>query len=186
MNEAPHRPQDGLSRIDRLSEAIGHAVSWITLAMVAVTFAVVVLRYVLATGWVWLQESVTWMHAVVFILGAAYALKTGDHVRVDVFYRRFAPRTQAWVDLLGTLLLLLPTCVFLVYASYDYVASSWAIRESSREAGGMPGLFLLKTVIPVTAGLLALQGVSEVVRAIRRLQGRGGSERGQTGAAPAG
>ena len=150
--------------IESLSTLTGRAVAWLTLAMVLVTVVIVLLRYLFNTGWIWLQESVTWMHAVTFMIATAYTLKADDHVRVDIFYRRMTPRRRHLVDLLGSVLLLLPVCGFLLYYSLDYVADSWAVLETSREAGGLPGLFLLKTVIPVTAVLLALQGVTITVK----------------------
>ena len=160
----------GIDWIDRFSERVGRAVSWLTLAMVIVTFAIAVLRYAFDRGWTSMQESVTWMHASVFMLGAAYALRTGDHVRVDIFYKKLSPRGQALVDILGTLLLLLPLCAYLLWESWPYVSQSWAVREGSREASGLGGLFLLKTVILITALMLTLQGISEIVRAMRRLR----------------
>ena len=160
--------QRGVAAIDGLVERIGRMVGWLTLAMVAGTLVVVVMRYGFDRGWIWLQESVTWMHAAVFMLGAAWALRTGDHVRVDIFYRKLPPRGQALVDLAGTLLLLVPLCAFLVWDSRSYVLQSWQIREASREAGGMQGLFLLKSLIPLGMGLVLLQGLSEALRAWRR------------------
>jgi TRAP-type mannitol/chloroaromatic compound transport system permease small subunit len=161
----------GLDWIDRLSVAVGRVVAWLTLAMVVGMFLIVLLRYLFAVGFIWMQESVTWMHATIFMLGAAWALRSGDHVRVDVFYKKMSPRRQGWVDLLGTLLLLLPMCGYIFFESLPYVQQSWEIRERSREASGLPGLFLLKTLIPLTALLLALQGVSDLVRAARRIRG---------------
>lgn len=159
--------------LDSITELTGRAVAWLTLAMVLATIAVVVLRYGFGVGLIWLQESVTWMHAAVFMLGAAWTLRHDGHVRVDLLYRRMSPRRQALVDLAGTVFLLLPTCAWLLVESLPYVASSWRVLERSREAGGLPALYLLKTVIPLMAGLLMLQGVAEILRAVARLRGRG-------------
>ena len=104
------------------------------------------------------------MAAALFLLGAAYALKTGAHVRVDIFYRNFSARTRAWVNSLGGIVFLLPLCAFIIASSWDYVAESWAMRESSPEPGGIPAVFLLKTLLPVAAITLALQGIAEVLR----------------------
>ncbi len=153
-------------RIDSLNEAIGHAVGWLTLAMVLVTFVIVILRYLFNAGWIALQETVTWMHAMVFSLGAAFALRRDGHVRVDISYARMSPRGKAWVNLLGTLFLLLPACAFILWVSWGYVAASWSVREASAEAGGLPGIFLLKTVILVMMVLLLLQGVALVIRSV--------------------
>lgn len=144
---------------------LGRAVSWLSLAMVILTALVVIMRYLFDLGWIWMQELVVWMHAAVFMLAAAYTLALDEHVRVDIFYRKLSHRSRAWVDTLGVLLLLLPTCGWILYTSLDYVGDSWRIMESSRETGGMPGLFLLKTLIVITPVMLALQGIAVAVRA---------------------
>jgi TRAP-type mannitol/chloroaromatic compound transport system permease small subunit len=160
----------GIGWIDALSARVGGAVGWLALAMVLVTFSVVVARYGFDTGWIAAQESTTWMHALMFMLGAAWALRTGDHVRVDVLYRKLSPRRQALIDLLGTLLLLMPFCAYLAVQAWPYVLQSWRIGEHSREAAGLPALYLLKSAILAMALLLMLQGSSEAVRAWRRLR----------------
>ena len=160
------------ARLDALAEHTGRLISWLTLAMVVVTVAVVVLRSAFGQGLIWLQESVNWMHSIVFLLGAAYTLKSDGHVRVDVFYRDMSERHKAIIDLAGTLLFLLPLCAYLIAESWQYVATSWRIAERSREAGGLPMLYLLKSVIPLMAVLLALQGFAVALRCIRRLRSR--------------
>ena len=165
--------QHWAARIDRVSRSVGHIVAWFTLGMVLVTCAVVLLRYGFDLGWIAMQESVVYMHAAVFMLGAAYTLQADEHVRVDIFYRARSPRTRAWIDLLGTAFFLLPVCAALVWFSWDYVAASWSVHEGSREAGGLPGVYLLKTLIPVTAALLALQGVSTILRSLAEILGAG-------------
>jgi TRAP-type mannitol/chloroaromatic compound transport system permease small subunit len=162
------------ARLDWLSGRIGQAVAWLTLAMVLVTFAVVVLRYAFDLGWIAMQESVTFMHALVFMLAAAWTLRHDGHVRVDIFYREMTPKARARVDLAGTLFLLLPVSVFILVTSWDYVAAAWSLREGSREAGGLPGVYLLKTAIPVMAGLLILQGIANALRAVAVLRGAAG------------
>ena len=150
--------------IDRVSIATGHAASWLTLLMVVFTFVIVVLRYAFDTGAIWLQESVTWMHAAVFMLGAAYTLQQDGHVRVDIFYQRFSRRGRAWVDLLGTLILLVPICLFVLASSWHYVAESWAVHEGSREAGGLPYVYLLKTLQVIMPVLVLIQGAVWMLR----------------------
>ena len=157
--------------LDRFAEATGRIIAWLTLGMVLITFTVVILRYLFQTGSIALQESVTYMHASVFMLGAAYTLKHEGHVRVDIMYQRVTPRTRAWIDLLGTLLLLFPVCLFILFSSLEYVATSWSIQEGSREAGGLDGVFLLKTAIPVMAVLLLMQGCSIVLHKLLLLTG---------------
>ncbi len=159
--------------LDRISIATGRAASWLTLAMVLVTFVIVVLRYVFDVGLIWLQESLTWLHAVVFMLGAAYTLQRDEHVRVDIFYRDMSERRRAWVNLLGTLFFIFPMCAFFVWAAWDYVAVSWSIGEVSRNAGGLPFplIPLLKTVLIVMPLAVALQGVSLLTRSIKGVKG---------------
>lgn len=157
--------------VDRMNERIGRGVAWLTLLMVLVTFAVVILRYVYAIGWVWLQESYVWLHGIVFMLGAGYTLLHNGHVRVDIFYRSNSLRYKAVVDLVGSLLLLLPMVGIVLYVSYDYVLASWLRLEQSREAGGLPGLFLLKSVILLFCILIGLQGLSLAARSFLVLAG---------------
>src|ERR1044072_7650258 len=155
--------------IDRLNMAIGRAASWCVLAIVLNGFAVVLLRYVLGLGSIWLQESILYAHAALFLLAAAWTLKEGGHVRVDVFYADASPRMKAWIDLLGALLLLLPFCIAIIWFSWPYLTRSWAILERSREASGLPLVFLLKTLIPLFALMLALQGLSQAIKSIAML-----------------
>jgi TRAP-type mannitol/chloroaromatic compound transport system permease small subunit len=166
-----------MSFIDRLSDLTGRATAWLTLVMTLVTFVVVVLRYAFDAGYIWIQESVTWMHALVFMLGAAYALRYEEHVRVDIFYRRMTPRGRAWVDAVGVILFLFPLCAYIAFESWDFVKASWAIREASRESGGLPYPFvpLLKSVLLVMPVLLALQGLSLLVRSVGLLRRRDGA-----------
>lgn len=159
-----------MTLIDRCTDAIGRLVAWLLPVMVAATLAVVLLRYAFNQGAILLQESVMYLHAVVFMLGIPYALKEDAHVRVDLVYARLSPRGRALVDLLGHLLGLLPVTAAMVLYSQSYVASAWRILEGSSEVGGIPGIFLLKTLIPVTAVLLALQGVAEIARCLARLR----------------
>jgi TRAP-type mannitol/chloroaromatic compound transport system permease small subunit len=151
--------------IDRFNVAIGRTVSWVCLLVVAAQFAVVMLRYVFGIGSIWLSESVIYAHATLFMLAAAWTLREGGHVRVDVFYADFGPRGRAVVDLCGALLLLLPFMLVLGWFALPYVGRSWAILETSRETSGIPAVFLLKTLIPLFAVLMALQGVSQAIRA---------------------
>jgi TRAP-type mannitol/chloroaromatic compound transport system permease small subunit len=158
-------------RIDRLNGAIGRATAWLALALVVLQFALVVVRYVFSLGSIWLTETVLYAHAALFLLAAAWTLQAGGHVRVDVFYADATPRTRAWIDLIGALLLLLPFMAVLLWLSWPYAARSWAVLERSQEASGLPLVFLLKTLIPLFAGLMALQGVAQIIRAVAVLRG---------------
>ncbi len=154
--------------IDRISAFLGRTSAWLTLLMVVITCIVVVMRYVFDAGLIWLQESVTWMHGVVFMIGAAYTLEQEDHVRVDVFYRSMSEKHRAWVDAIGVVIFLWPMCLYLAWASLDFVAASWSIREASRESGGLPYPFLplLKTVVVIMPLTVALQGFALLLRSV--------------------
>jgi TRAP-type mannitol/chloroaromatic compound transport system permease small subunit len=165
--------------IERLTVAVGRAASWCTLAIVLLGFAVVLMRYALGFGSIWLQETIIYAHAALFLLAAAWTLKEGGHVRVDVFYATATPRTKALVDLCGALFLLLPFAVALFWFSLPYVMRSWAILERSRETSGLPLVFLLKTLIPAFALLLALQGVAQAARAAALLSFPRPAKRGE-------
>ncbi len=160
--------------IDRLSEATGKLVAWLTLAMVIVTFIIVVMRYVFDAGLIWLQESVIWMHATVFMVGAAYTLMHEEHVRVDVFYRSMSQRRRAWVDTLGVLFFLLPLCAFLAVKSFDFALTSWSMHEASRESGGLPYpiLPLVKSVLVIMPVAVGLQGLSLLQRSVACLRSK--------------
>lgn len=151
--------------IGTLNEWIGRLLGWLTLALVLLVFGLVAARYTLAVGSIAAQEAALWLHSLVFMLGAAFALKRDAHVRVDLVYQRFSPRGKALADLIGTLLLLLPFCIFLCWVSLDYVGLAWSMHEGSREPGGLPGVYLFKTLIPVAAVLLGLQGLAQAVDA---------------------
>jgi TRAP-type mannitol/chloroaromatic compound transport system permease small subunit len=163
--------QTAANKLDNFAEKTGRFIAWLTLAIVIVTFTVVVLRYLFNTGSIALQESITYLHATLFMLGAAWTLKQDGHVRVDIFYSKQNPRTRAWTDLLGTLLLLFPVCGFILFSSLDYVAASWSVQEGSQEAGGLDAVFLLKTAIPVMAVLLMLQGCAIILKNILVITG---------------
>ncbi|MGA7611832.1 MAG: TRAP transporter small permease subunit [Xanthobacteraceae bacterium] len=151
--------------IDRIIAVIGRIAAWGVLVVVLVEFTVVLLRYGFGIGSIWLQETVVYAHAALFMLAAAWTLAAGGHVRVDIFYARTSARHKAWVDLLGTAFFLLPFMAALLFLSLPYVARSWAILERSRETSGLPLVFVLKTLIPGFATLMLLQGASLAIRA---------------------
>ena len=155
---------------DTLIEITGRVVSWLLLAMVVTTCTVVVLRYVFDTGAIALQESVTYMHSLVFMLGLSYALKHDGHVRVDLLYARLSGRTRVKINLLGHLSFLLPICLVITVESFDYVARAWTVLEGSPEVSGIPAVYLLKTLIPLSALLLLAQAIAEALRAYRILR----------------
>ena len=158
--------------LEKLIELVGHGVSWLALGMAIGTVVVVLLRHVAGAGSVALQESVAYMHAALFTLGASYTLLGDGHVRVDVLHRSWSEKTRAVVDLLGTALMLGPFCAYVGWKSIRYVGNSWRILEGSPEAGGLPAVFLLKTLIPLMVLLLALAGLCRAGRLIMKLRGR--------------
>lgn len=159
-----------VTAIDGFAELTGRMVSWLTLTLGLAGFLVVVMRYAFDSGYIWMQETLTWMHAMVFMLGAAYTLKHDEHVRVDLIYRGMTVRARAAIDLAGTVLFLLPLCGYLIYESLPYVEASVRFSERSREAGGLPGLFLLKAIIPLMAVLLTVQGIAVALKCIDTLR----------------
>jgi TRAP-type mannitol/chloroaromatic compound transport system permease small subunit len=158
--------------IDRLNETIGVYVAWLALAVVLVEFTVVLMRYVFGLGSVKMQESIVYMHATVFMVAAGYTLLHNGHVRCDIFYAAASPRRQALIDLIGVAIFLLPTCGLIGWMAWPYVAQAWSVLEGSQEGGlGIPGVFLLKSIILVFAGLMALQGVALALHSLLRLMG---------------
>ena len=160
-----------IGAIDRFTEVTGRIVSWLTLLMVGMVVAVVIMRYFLELGSIALQESVTYLHATVFMLGLAFTLKHGGHVRVDIFYRQFSARRQAMVNLVGGLLFLMPVTVLIFVSSWDYVLSSWAFGETSSESNGLPFVYLLKTLMLIMPVTLLLQGIAEILKSVLVIRG---------------
>ncbi|MDN6180010.1 MAG: TRAP transporter small permease subunit [Halomonas subglaciescola] len=163
-----------LRALDRATQWFGHALSWLMFAMLLIEFAVVVLRYAVGINSTLMQEMVMYMHATLFMLAAAYTLQADAHVRVDIVYRKLSFRRQALINLLGIVTLLMPLMLFIIASSAGYVGKSWRILESSANYGGIPGVFLLKTLIPAFAVLMLIQGSIEVARNLYIVAGRRG------------
>lgn len=158
--------------IDATNDCIGRGIAWLTLGMVLTEFTVVLSRYVFGLGSTLMQESIVYMHATVFLVCAGYALVHNGHVRCDIFYAAATPRTRAIIDIVGTFLFLAPMCILIWWMAWPYVSASWAVMEISQEGRlGIPAVFLLKTLILVLAGLLALQAVSLVAQSALLLAG---------------
>ena len=145
-----------LAGLSTLTRVIVRPLRWLALIMVLLTFAIVILRYALNSGGVLLQESVMYLHGTLFMLAIALGVGDNTHVRVDILYSRRSPEQQAWIDLVGHILFLLPIAGFMIWVSLPYVIDSWQILEGSSEVGGIPGVFLLKTLIPVSYTHLTL------------------------------
>ena len=152
--------------IDGMTDFVGRAVSWLTVIMVLMVLTVVVTRYFLQVGSIALQESITYLHAAVFLLGISHALKQDGHVRVDILYRQLSLRRRAFVNFFGGVFFLIPVSVFIFYSSWDYVLASWSIRETSPENDGLPIVYLLKTLMIVMPVTLFFQGIAEILRSL--------------------
>lgn len=164
MGEAGGAPARVAAALEAPIRALGWLCGWLVLACVLLTFAVVLVRYGLGRPALAAQELVLHLNAVVVLVGGAWALLRDQHVRVDIFKQAWSPAAQARAELAGIGLLLLPFCLFLFWISLDYVAASWALREGSREVGGLPGVFLVKSLIPLSALLLVLAGIARALR----------------------
>jgi TRAP-type mannitol/chloroaromatic compound transport system permease small subunit len=166
---APTAPVS-LSALRKLIAVSGKTIAWLTVVMVLLTFTIVILRYGFNLGWIWLQESVTYFHVAVFSIAAAWTLQQDGHVRVDIFYASMSRKNRARVDLLGSLLFLVPFCIFILVIAWPYVSTSWGLLESSREAGGLPLVFLLKSLIMVMPALLLGQAIINISDAWKTLR----------------
>ncbi len=154
------------SIIDGLNEKIGRLTAWLAVIMVVSQFTVVVMRYVFGIGSIMMQESVTYMHAILFMAGAGYTLLHDGHVRIDIFYANMTVRTRAIINLAGVVFFLFPVCVLIWFYSWHYVAGSWDVLEGSKETSGIQAVFLLKSMILVFAALMLLQGISMALRSV--------------------
>jgi TRAP-type mannitol/chloroaromatic compound transport system permease small subunit len=168
------------STINRLTNLLGRAVSWLTIAMIIAVVVTVISRYFFEIGSIALQESVTYLHATIFLMGIAYTLQEDSHVRVDIFYRNFSIKRKALVNLFGGVFFLIPVNILVLYYSWDYVWASWAIRETSAENNGLPFIFLLKTLIILMPITLSLQGVAEIIKSITLLSSQNYNYNGDT------
>jgi TRAP-type mannitol/chloroaromatic compound transport system permease small subunit len=158
--------------LDTINRLTGRAVRWLALGMVLVQFAIVLMRYVFGMSSIAVNESVLYMHAALFMLGAGYTLLTDQHVRVDIFYARTSPRGRAAIDAFGHLFLLMPSMAALLYWSWPSVANAWSILEGPISVGGIPAVFLLKSLIPAFCVLLMTQSAACLMRAVLALTRR--------------
>jgi TRAP-type mannitol/chloroaromatic compound transport system permease small subunit len=150
--------------IDAFNGFIGRAASWAVLPIALVAFAVVAMRYTMATGYPWLQEAYIWLHGAAVLLASAWVLQQGGHVRVELLYRSASAKTKAWLDIVGVVFLLMPTMGFLFWWSLPLVQRSWRLMERSPTNDGLAFVYLMKTVIPVFCVLVMLQGLAMLVR----------------------
>ncbi|TVR81031.1 MAG: TRAP transporter small permease subunit [Rhodospirillales bacterium] len=158
--------------IGAVNTVLGYVFSWFSLGIVLVCFAVVVMRYVFATGFIWMQDLYVWLNGLMFMGMAGYALLKDQHVRVDIFYRPARVRTKAWIDLIGFVAFIIPFVYVVIAHSWAFVTRSWRFMESSGNIGGMPGLYVVKSFIIVFAVVVGLQGLALALRSILVLAGR--------------
>lgn len=156
---------------DGINEYVGRTIAWLAMLMVLVQFAVVVMRYVFGISYLFAQESIVYMHALVFLLASGYTLLHAGHVRVDIFYGDASEKRKALIDFVGVLVILLPICTLVMWTAWPYVSASWAVFEGSPEISGIQAVFLLKTAILVFVGLLGIQGISLAVRSLFVMMG---------------
>ncbi|MYE00815.1 MAG: TRAP transporter small permease subunit [Alphaproteobacteria bacterium] len=156
--------------IDAANEHLGRAVSWFALFMVLMQFAVVLLRYVFGLGFIPMQESVLFMHSILFLVGAGYTLLHNGHVRVDIFYGAATPERKALIDCIGVLVFLWPLCAVMTWKGLTFVGASVRVLEGSPEGTFMP-FWLLKSLLLVFPFVLSLQGLSMLVHALFVMRG---------------
>ncbi len=159
--------------IDRINEHVGRVIAWLALFMVLVQFIVVVMRYVFGLGSIFMQESIVYMHALVFLVASGYTLLHDGHVRIDIIYGNVTVRRKALIDFCGVFFVLLPVCGLVWWTAFPYVFASWKVFEGSPETSGIQAVFLLKSAILVFVTLVALQGISLSVRSLFTLMGIG-------------
>ncbi|SFM78980.1 TRAP transporter small permease subunit [Thermodesulforhabdus norvegica] len=160
------------ARLDQVNRIVGRGISYVSLLMVVVITVDVILRYAFNITFVFVQELEWHLFAVLFLIGAGYTLLYDAHVRVDVFYQRFSKKTRAWINFLGCIFFLFPGCYLVIVTSLKFVAASWAVREGSPDPGGLPARYLLKAMIPLGFGLIALQGIPLMIRSFMTIIGR--------------
>lgn len=161
-----------VQHINQFTEKTGQWVSWISLVLVALIGLDVLLRYVFNWSSSANQELEWHLFATLFLLGSAYALKHDKHVRVDVFYSRFSDTKKAWINLIGTIIFLIPFCLVVIQTSIPFAVDAWKISESSPEPGGLPHRFLVKSTIPLGALLLLIQAIAEGLSALSTILNR--------------
>ena len=157
--------------IDRLIEWTGKTISWLSLLLVLVIVVVSLFRYFFSITAAASFEIEWHLFGALFLVAAAYTWQKDKHVRVDVFYNHFSAKTKAWINLIGTCLLLMPFAFVTFYESLSFVATSFNILERSPDPGGLPFRFMIKAMIPVGFFLLMLAGVSSVLKSIKQLRG---------------
>jgi TRAP-type mannitol/chloroaromatic compound transport system permease small subunit len=159
----------GLERLEWIGNVITRPLRWLVLLMVITTVTVVLMRYALQTSAIFLQESVMYLHGLFFMLALAFGVAQDSHVRVDILYSRMSTKRRNLVNLFGHCAFLMPVAVLIFATSLPYVSASWRVLEGSSEVGGIPAVFVLKSLLPITAVLLMLQALASSAGLVRQL-----------------
>lgn len=158
-----------IETIEAANRMLGRTAAWCAIAMMLCQVFSVVARYVFSYGIISVQEAVVYGHAFLFLMGSGLLLQTNEHVRVDIFYSRFSPTTRRWIDVVALSCFVLPVALVILWVGLPYAARSWATLEGSRQAGGIPAVFILKSAIVVFAVTVALQAIATLLRLVFRL-----------------
>ena len=150
--------------IDKIIDNITNILTYLLVSMIILVFITVIIRYMLNISYVALQELVMYFHALIFMFGVSYALKEKSHVKIDIIYNSLSKKNQYFISMLGTIIFIIPTSLFIVYSSMDMVTQSWSLLEGSSEAGGLDLVFILKSVIPIAGFLIFLQALSDIIK----------------------
>ena len=150
--------------IDKVIDNIAKILTYLLVSMIILVFITVIIRYMLNISYVALQELVMYFHALIFMFGVSYALKEKSHVKIDIIYNSLSKKNQYFISMLGTIIFIIPTSLFIVYSSMDMVTQSWSLLEGSSEAGGLDLVFILKSVIPIAGFLIFLQALSDIIK----------------------
>ncbi len=154
--------------IDKVIDNIAKILTYLLVSMIILVFITVIIRYMLNISYVALQELVMYFHALIFMFGVSYALKEKSHVKIDIIYNSLGEKNQYFISMLGTIIFIIPTSLFITYSSIDMVTQSWSLLEGSSEAGGLDLVFILKSVIPITGVLIFLQALSDIIKYVDR------------------
>jgi len=150
--------------IDKIIDNITNILTYLLVSMIILVFITVIIRYMLNISYVALQELIMYFHALIFMFGLSYTLKEKSHVKIDIIYNSLNKKNQYFISMLGTIIFIIPTSLFIVYSSMDMVTQSWSLLEGSSEAGGLDLVFILKSVIPITGFLIFLQALSDIIK----------------------
>jgi len=162
--------------IDALNSWVGRGVSWVTFIVVLVVFIDVVMRYAFNTSFVFVQELEWHLFSFIFLMGAGNTLLKDGHVRVDIFYQRLSPQSQAWINLVGVIFFLIPGCYLIITTSAGFVANAWNVMEGSPDPGGIPYRYIVKAFIPAGFVLVLLQGISMGIKSVFTIIGNAPKE----------